>query len=34
VLFKKKHNYLPAWQGAVPDTKQEDVLKFLKKIKT
>jgi GT2 family glycosyltransferase len=33
VLFKKKHNYLPAWQGAVPDTKQEDVLKFLKKIK-
>jgi len=33
LLFQKKHNYLPAWQGAVPDTKQEDIFKFLKKIK-
>ena len=33
LLFQKKHKYLPAWQGAVPDTTQEDVIKFLKKIK-
>lgn len=33
ILFKKKHNYSPAWQNAVPDTPQDTVLKFLKKIK-
>lgn len=33
LLFKNKHKYSPAWQGAVPDTAQEDVIKFLKKIK-
>jgi len=32
-LFKKKHVYSPAWQGAVPDTKQEDIISFLKEIK-
>lgn len=31
--FKEKHGYMPAWQGCVPDTTKEDVIKFLKTIK-
>jgi GT2 family glycosyltransferase len=31
--FKKKHGYMPAWQGCVPDTTKEDVIKFLRSIK-
>jgi len=31
--FKDKHGYSPAWQGCVPDTTKEDVIKFLKTIK-
>lgn len=32
-IFKRKHNYLPAWEGCVPDTKKEDVINLLKKLK-
>ena len=32
-LFKEKHGYLPAWQGCVPDTSKEDLIKFLKERK-
>jgi GT2 family glycosyltransferase len=32
-LFYKKHNYLPAWNNAVPDTSREDLIKILKDIK-
>jgi GT2 family glycosyltransferase len=28
--FKQKHGYLPAWQGCIPQTSQDDVIKFLK----
>jgi GT2 family glycosyltransferase len=31
--FKQKHGVLPAWQGCVPDTSKEDVIKILKEIK-
>jgi len=31
--FRKKHGYMPAWQGCVPDTSKENVIKFLKSIK-
>jgi len=31
-FFQKKHNFLPAWQNAVPDTSVEDVKKILKEI--
>ena len=33
MLFKQKHGYLPAWQGAVPDTNEKEVKKILKLIK-
>lgn len=33
LLFKQKHKYLPAWEGCVPDTSKDDVVKFLKGIK-
>lgn len=29
-LFKKKHGYLPAWQGAVPDMDEKKVKRVLK----
>lgn len=32
-LFQRKHGYMPAWNNCVPDTKLEDVLKFLKTIR-
>jgi GT2 family glycosyltransferase len=32
-IFKDKHGYLPAWQGCVPDTSVDDVVKFLKECK-
>ena len=32
-IFKDKHGYLPAWQGCVPDTSIDDVVKFLKECK-
>ena len=31
-IFKKKHGYLPAWQGAVPDTAPDQVKKIMKNI--
>lgn len=31
-IFKKKHGYLPAWQGAVPDTAPDQVKKIMKDI--
>lgn len=31
-LFKKKHGYLPAWQGAVPDMDEKKVKRILKDI--
>ena len=33
LLFKQKHKYLPAWEGCVPDTSKDEVVKFLKGIK-
>lgn len=30
--FKKKHGYLPAWQGCVPDTPADEVKKIMKQI--
>ena len=30
MLFKKKHGYLPAWQGAVPDTYEKQMKRILK----
>ena len=30
--FQKKHGFLPAWNGCVPDTKEEDVKKIMKDI--
>jgi GT2 family glycosyltransferase len=32
-LFQQKHKYAPAWQNCVPDTKKEDLIKFLKERK-
>jgi len=32
-LFKTKHGYLPAWQGCVPDSNINDIVKFLKEKK-
>lgn len=31
-LFKKKHGYLPAWQGGVPDTESKQVMCTLKEV--
>lgn len=33
-LFKKKHGFLPAWQNCVPDTPKEEVIKYLKFLKS
>ena len=32
-IFKEKHGYLPAWEGCVPDTSIDDIVKFLKECK-
>jgi hypothetical protein len=32
VYFKQKHGHLPAWQGCVPDTSEDEVKKILKTI--
>jgi GT2 family glycosyltransferase len=31
-IFKRKHNYTPAWESAVPDTRFDDLKKILKDI--
>ena len=31
-LFKKKHGYMPAWQGCIPDTPPDEVKKIMKTI--
>lgn len=32
-LFKKKHGYMPAWEGCVPDTDAHKIKRILKNIK-
>jgi len=31
-IFRKRHGYLPAWNGAVPDTSESDLRSILKEI--
>jgi GT2 family glycosyltransferase len=31
-IFRKKHGYLPAWQGCVPDTEEQGVKSIMKQI--
>lgn len=33
-IFTKKHGYAPAWENRVPDSSKEEVIKFLKSLKT
>lgn len=32
-IFKNKHDYMPAWQGCVPDSSLSDIKELLKRIK-